>query len=108
MKKKVKGCAAVNTAVIPRKKEIGIVPIFQEFDNRFNCQAILENSRVILSSFAMSFSKQPFFAKFYNTDNKQVPYHNTGKIQDNIVYVKTSADYWLYNLDDDRDYYCDF
>lgn len=28
MKKKVKGCAAVNTAVIPRKKEIGIVPIF--------------------------------------------------------------------------------
>lgn len=28
MKKKVKGCVAVNTAVIPRKKEIGIVPIF--------------------------------------------------------------------------------
>lgn len=49
------------------------VPIFQEFDNRFNCQAILENSRVILASFAKSFSKQPFFAKFYNTDNKQVP-----------------------------------
>lgn len=75
----VKSCATVNAAVVSRKRHL----VQHHFSNSF-------------------------FAKFLNTGNKQVPYHNTGEIQDNIVYVKTSADYWLYYLDDNRDYYCDF